>query len=34
MEYLFFKMWLWELVALGLGLVIGWVACNGADLKK
>jgi hypothetical protein len=34
MEYLFMKMWMWELAALGVGLVTGWLSCSGGDAKK
>jgi hypothetical protein len=34
MEYLLMKMWMWELAALGLGLVTGWVSCTGSNTKR
>jgi hypothetical protein len=34
MEYLFVNMWMWELAALAIGLVTGWVSCTAAPPRK
>ena len=34
MEYLVMKMWMWELLALGIGLFTGWVSCSAPGSRK
>jgi hypothetical protein len=33
MEYLIMKMWIWELLALGIGLFTGWISCTASSRK-
>ena len=31
MDYLFFKLWYWVLLAGGIGFVTGWLSCTPRD---